>query len=297
MKMTILQRDDDITHVVLAGRVDTTGADEIRESFFRATAGRGWPAIVDLSEVEFMASCGIGLLIANGKRLTKAGHKMVLLNPKGLVKSVLKSSKVDKVTPIADDLDEAIGIVRGAKSASVSVSPQLDTSEQESPSEPVKPVTAAPAAIEGELKLRIKNELSELKGLMSDLGQFIEAHRVPHRAAYAVNLAIDELVSNVMRYAYVDDDIHFIEIEVAIEGDQMILRITDDGRPFDPRTGPELDLHAEDREAGGLGILLVLEMVDALKYRRVEEKNCVEIRIHLLAGTEDRDHSQTTGVK
>jgi anti-sigma regulatory factor (Ser/Thr protein kinase) len=100
-----------------------------------------------------------------------------------------------------------------------------------------------------------------------------------------------------MRYAYVDDDTHFIEIEVAIEGDQMILRITDDGRPFDPRTGPELDLHAEDREAGGLGILLVLEMVDALKYRRLEETNCVEIRIHLLAGTEDRDHPETTGVK
>jgi anti-anti-sigma factor len=297
MKMTILQRDDDITHVVLVGRLDTTGTDEIRESFSRATAGRGWPAIVDLSEVEFMASCGIGLLIANGKRLTKAHHKMVLLNPKGLVQSVLKSSKVDRITPFANDLDEAIRIARGVESTPVSAVPQLDAYDQESRSEPVQPVSTAPAAIEGELRLSIKNELSELKGLMSDLGQFIEAHRVPHRAAYAVNLAIDELVSNVMRYAYVDDDTHFIEIVVAIEGDQMILRITDDGRPFDPRTGPELDLHAEDREAGGLGILLVLEMVDALKYRRVEEKNCVEVRIYLLAGTENRDLSETTGVK
>jgi anti-sigma regulatory factor (Ser/Thr protein kinase) len=157
----------------------------------------------------------------------------------------------------------------------------------------VRPVPTAPSAIEGELRLRIKNEFSELKGLMSDLGQFIEAHRIPYRAAYAVNLAIDELVSNVMRYAYVDDDTHFIEIAVAIKGDQTILQITDDGRPFDPRTGPELDLHAEDREAGGLGILLVLEMVDALKYRRVEEKNCVEVRIHLPGDTEDRDHSET----
>jgi anti-anti-sigma factor len=297
MKMTILQLDDEITHVVLDGRLDTTGADELRASFFEATAGRGRSTVVDLAGIEFMASCGIGLLIANAKRLTKSGHKMVLLNPQGLVESVLRSSKVDKLMPFAKDLDEAMRIVRGVSDAPVSVGPRLDTSDQESRFEPVEPLSTAPPAIEGELRLQIKNEHSELKGLMSDLGQFIQAHRVPHRAAYAVNLTIDELVSNVMRYAYVDDETHFIEIVLAIEGDQIILQITDDGRPFDPRTGPELDLHAEDREFGGLGILLVLEMVDALKYRRVEEKNCVEVRIHLIGSIEDRGRSETTGVK
>ena len=102
---------------------------------------------------------------------------------------------------------------------------------------------------------------------MATLTQFFEAHRVPHRAAYAVNLAVDELVVNVIRYAYVDDDAHTIELDLAIRGEQIILRIVDDGRPFDPRTGPALDLNAEERQAGGMGLLLVLDMVDVLTYR------------------------------
>jgi anti-sigma regulatory factor (Ser/Thr protein kinase) len=84
-----------------------------------------------------------------------------------------------------------------------------------------------------------------------------------------------------MRYAYVDDEVHIIDLELAIQGDQIILRIVDDGRPFDPRTGPALDLHAEERQEGGLGLLLVLDMVDVLKYQRVDEKNWVEVRVHL----------------
>ena len=97
-----------------------------------------------------------------------------------------------------------------------------------------------------------------------------------------------------MRYAYVDEDAHYIDIELVIEGDQVILRIVDDGRPFDPRRGPSLDLHAEDRDAGGLGLLLVLDMVDVLKYQRVDERNWVEVRVHLNAedGNSDLPESE-----
>jgi serine/threonine-protein kinase RsbW/sigma-B regulation protein RsbU (phosphoserine phosphatase) len=73
-----------------------------------------------------------------------------------------------------------------------------------------------------------------------------------------------------------------IEIELAVEGEHVILRMVDDGRPFDPRKGPALDLNAEDREIGGLGLILVLEMVDVLRYQRVEDKNRVEVRIRLV---------------
>jgi anti-anti-sigma factor len=286
MKMTILQRSDDITHLVLAGRLDTTGVEEISESFFETTAARTRPAIVDLSEIEFMASRGIGMLITSGKRLMKAGHKLVLLNPREMVESVLKLSKIDKVLPIAHSLDEAIQILQGVSGPSGAANSPPKTAEDEPRLQRSEPASAAPSIREGELKLAIKNELSELAGLNATLGQFLDAHGVPHRAAYAVNLAIDELVVNVMRYAYVDDDTHVIDIELTIEALQVILRITDDGRPFDPRRGPALDLHAEDREAGGLGLILVLDMVDGLTYRRMDEKNWVEVRVHLIAKDE-----------
>ena len=293
MKMTILKRDDDITHVVLTGRLDTTGTEEISEVFSEATAAQERSAIIDLSEIEFLASRGIGLLFANGKRLMKTGYQLVLLNPKEMVESVLKTSRVDKVMPIAYDLDEAIQILRSAAGQSDPARPPLKTSEDESRPQPSETVSTAPSASEGKLKLALKNQLSELEGFNATLAQFLDFHNVPYRATYAVNLAIDELVVNVMRYAYVDEDTHLIDIELAIEDEQLILQILDDGRPFDPRTGPSLDLHADDREAGGLGLLLVLDMVDVLKYRRTEDRNWVEVRIHLIEEDANTDLSET----
>ena len=292
MKMTILERDDDITHVVLTGRLDTTGVEEISESFSEATATRKRPVIVDMSEIEFLASRGIGLLFANSKRLKEIGHKLVLLNPIGMVDSTLRSCSADKLMPIVYGLDEAIQILQGVPGQLGIAQPPVKTTKDESRPPRSEPVSTAPTATEGELTLSIKNEISELQGLNTEVTQFLNVHDVPYRAAYAVSLAIDELVVNVMRYAYVDEDTHMIDIELVIEGDQVILRIVDDGRPFDPRRGPSLDLHAEDRKVGGLGLLLVLDMVDVLKYRRAEEKNWVEVRIHLIAEDKNIDLSE-----
>ena len=101
MDITTLERDDGITHVVLAGRLDTTAAEELGQDIADATAGQDQPAVVDVSGIEFLASMGIGLLLANSKRLTKAGHKLVILNPQGMVDVVLKASRLDKVMAIA----------------------------------------------------------------------------------------------------------------------------------------------------------------------------------------------------
>jgi serine/threonine-protein kinase RsbW len=285
MHMMILPRDDAISHVVLEGRLDTTGAEEINAEFFEATVGRGRPTLVDLSQVDFLASRGIGVLLLSGKRLLKAGLKMVLLSPQELVESVLDTSRTASVLPIAHDLEEAIRILHGAQPAMPTAAARLEPFDEAEPQRS-EAAPGAPAVWPGELKLAIKNELAELKHLSATLAQFLEIHGVPHRPAYAVNLAIDELVVNVINYAYVDDDTHLIDIQLVIEGEQIILRIEDDGRPFDPRRGPALDVHAEDRETGGLGLVLVLDMVDVLKYRRVEPKNLVEVRVHLFP--EDR---------
>jgi anti-anti-sigma factor len=293
MQMTLFERDDAIAHVVLIGRLDTPGTVEISEAFSAATAARDRPVIVDLSGVDFMASQGIGLLLTNGRKLMRAGQKMVLLNPKRLVAAVLHTSGVEKVIPIAHDLDDAVQFLQGIAAQTDGTHRPPESSQVLSALPPVEREPTVAAVRQGELKVTIKNELNELVDLNARLAHFLEAHAVPHRAAYAVNLAIDELVVNVMRYAYVDDDTHWIDIELVVECEQVILRITDDGRPFDPRQGPSLDLHAEDREAGGLGLILVLEMVDVLHYQRVGDKNCVEVRVRLV--TEEEDDDTSTG--
>ncbi len=295
MEMTILQRDDDITHVILTGRLDTIAAEQFETSFSDATAARNRPAIVDLSQVEFMASRGIGMLLVNGKKLARAGHKLVLLNPQEIVASNLLASRTEVIMPVAYDTDEAIRILRGDSGRIGAPSPRPRTSTGQSRSQQPTPVSTASSAVEALLKVAIKNEMSELQNFSAAAAEFLAAHSVPHRAAYAVDLAIEELIVNVIRYAYVDDDAHVIDVELAIEGDQVVLRIDDDGMPFDPRKSPVLNVHAEDREVGGLGLILVLDMVDVLKYHREEERNRVEVRIRLAAEEEDGALSEAAG--
>jgi serine/threonine-protein kinase RsbW len=285
MKMTVLVRDDDITHVVLDGRLDTTGAEEIEAEFTAATVGRNRPTLVDLSGMDFLASRGIGLLVSAGKRLMKAGRKMILVSPKGLVDSVLKTSLIDRTVPVVSSLAEAAATIRGE------ATPSAGPGAAESPRS--QPAWTAAESIPGRCELSIRNQIAELKDLSAAVREFLEGHRVPYRPAYAVNLSIDELVTNVIRYAYVDDDPHQIDLELVIADGQVVLRIVDDGRPFDPRTGPELDQHAEQRELGGLGIVLVLDMVDRLNYRRADEKNCVEVRVNLAAEPAPADADAT----
>jgi serine/threonine-protein kinase RsbW len=289
MKITILPTSDDITLVALSGRLDTSAVTELDESFSQATAARERPTIVDLSEIDFMASSGIGMLLSSSKRLRKGGHRFVLLNPQKLVDASLRTARMETVMPIAYDLDEAIRIIHGGEVSHGPASPPVETAAGSSRLSPSASDAAVSSVLSGELKLSMKNVLSELKNVSATLDQFLEDHCVPKRAAYAVSLAVDELVVNVMRYAYVDDEVHVIELDLIIRGDQVTLRIVDDGRPFDPRTGPSLDLHAEDRPVGGLGLLLVLDMVDLLKYQRLGEKNWVEVRIHLFKEDEQGD--------
>jgi anti-anti-sigma factor len=279
MKISILPRDDEITLVALEGRLDTTAVEEMGPLFSEAAGKRQRPTIVDLSQVDFMASRGIGMLIASSKELKRHGCKLVLLAPQQLVDSSLRTTRIDLVMPIAYELDDAIGLARGTVASAPA---RRDTAAPHVTSQPLTAgsSTGGPA----ELKMTIKNETSELQRLNEEVAQFLRPHGVAPRSTYAVNLAIDELVTNVIRYAYVDDDPHTITLTLSIKNEQIIMRIVDDGRPFDPRTGPTLDLHADERQVGGLGLILVLDMVDLLKYERVKDENHVEVRIHC------RDH-------
>ena len=267
---------DDIALVSLVGRLDAVGVEQIEEQFSQWTTDRGLPTVVDMSGVTFMSSLGIGFLFANTKKLKKAGCKLVLLKPERMVESVLRTSKMDKVMPIVLTLDEAL-LLLGL---------EVDHHKTNVPSEVMAshPRTASPLLkSDAGLKLTIKNETSELRELYAKISEFLESHSTPYRSGYTVNLALEELVVNIIRYAYMDLDEHLIDIDLNIVDQQLVLVIEDDGRPFDPQAGNIREMeYAEDPEelqVGGLGLVLVLDMVDMLKYARVKDKNRTEVRI------------------
>ena len=278
MKLFIHERDD-VSYIALEGRLDANGVAEMEQPFADAIIGRGLPTVVDISGISFMSSLGIGMLFDTTKKLKKSGRKLVLLNPQGMVETVLKTSKMDRLMPLAYDLDEAVRLVGGAPTIGASATTRGETA--------AGPVSAAKrSGTPDVLKLTIKNDISELAGLYARANELLVRHGVPYRSGYAINLAIEELVVNVIRYAYLDDDEHAIDIGLGVIDEQIILEIRDSGRPFDPRQAPPHDPDAEDLEAGGLGLILVLDLVDSLSYRRDNDKNNVRVgvRIHAEEG-------------
>jgi anti-anti-sigma factor len=102
-----IRLDEALTHIALIGRLDIAGLHATDVKFHGYTAARRRPTLVDMSQVEFIASLGMGMLISCAKSLQRFGVKMVLLNPKGLVEEALKAVGIDQVIPIAYSMEDA----------------------------------------------------------------------------------------------------------------------------------------------------------------------------------------------
>ena len=131
------------------------------------------------------------------------------------------------------------------------------------------------------LEMQLEANLADFESASRRLHEFLERIGTSQRGLHRSELVFEEVCMNVIRYAYVDDDQHTIEIGLGIIDEQIILEIRDSGRPFDPRSAPPRDLDVEDPEVGGLGLTLVLDLVDALTYRREDDKNRVQVCIHI----------------
>ncbi len=128
---------------------------------------------------------------------------------------------------------------------------------------------------EDRIDISMANDLGELPAVAERIDAFCAAADVEPGVAYAVNLALDELLTNIVSYGYRDEDSHRIEIAVRRDGGALVVTIVDDSIEFDPRQVPEVDTDAplHDRDPGGLGLLLVNSMMDEVDYRREDGRN------------------------
>ena len=94
---------------------------------------------------------------------------------------------------------------------------------------------------------------------------------------------MEEIVTNIVKYAHGDDRPHEIAVSISLVAGQAVLCIEDDGRPFNPLAAPPPDTEGpiQQRPVGGLGIHLVREMSESIGYRRIEGKNRLEVQISL----------------
>lgn len=133
---------------------------------------------------------------------------------------------------------------------------------------------------EDRVEISIASDVQEIADVASRIDEFCEARGIGPMVANAVNVSIDEILTNTIDYGYDDDGPHRIGIAVSRQADALVIEIDDDSREFDPSGPPpevNFDASLEDRPIGGLGIFLVHELMDSVDYRRDDGRNFVTL--------------------
>jgi anti-anti-sigma factor len=111
MEMRVLETGEDWVHIGLSGRLDIAGVDEIESIFYAAFAPSSRHAVVDLSDVAFVSSMGIRMLVTGAKTAARRNRKLVLFGPTEVVKTAIVATGVDKIIPIVADKPAAMELL------------------------------------------------------------------------------------------------------------------------------------------------------------------------------------------
>ena len=130
-----------------------------------------------------------------------------------------------------------------------------------------------------EKSIILANELSEISrvnGFIEDIGN--EFSLTPD-VVFNLNLVLEEAVVNVINYAYPKEEHESIYLSAKIQDDSIIFVLSDTGKEFDPTMVPEADisLSTDDREIGGLGIFLIRQIMNEVKYERIDGRNVLTL--------------------
>ncbi len=130
------------------------------------------------------------------------------------------------------------------------------------------------------VEVKLLNKLSELDRFNQKLTEFGGQHGLPDEVMHDLNLALEEILTNIISYGNIDSREHEIRVRLSVQPGEITAEVEDDGQPFNPLDVPEPDTtkSLEDRTIGGLGIHLVRKIVDGLEYKRQGERNLLTIK-------------------
>ena len=121
----------------------------------------------------------------------------------------------------------------------------------------------------------LKRNLSELKALCEHLINFGQITGLSKDCLWEMNICLDEAFTNIVSYGFADDMEHLIKFTIGRDNDVLILRVEDDGIPFNPlaQKDPETATDLLNIKVGGLGIHLIKKIMDDIFYKRNQGKN------------------------
>ena len=138
----------------------------------------------------------------------------------------------------------------------------------------------------------ILNKIRDLARMPEVVAQLAEEQGLSEDVVFGMNVALDEMLSNIIKYGYTDDAIHEIRIRLSVADRMLIAEIEDDGQPFDPCAAAPVDVDApmEERKVGGLGIHIVRQLMAEVGYARVDGRNRLVMKMLLEPKTKKDSH-------
>lgn len=133
--------------------------------------------------------------------------------------------------------------------------------------------------VKGDEKIKVIPNEKSFAAVQSFAEDLTKKLAVVPKVSNKVNIAFDEIYSNIVNYSNAD----IAEIKYEIVGGKLILTFSDNGTPYNPleTKEPDVTLSAEDRKIGGLGIFMVKKMTESMEYKYENERNILSIVISL----------------
>lgn len=129
--------------------------------------------------------------------------------------------------------------------------------------------------------LTVEAATYNLEKVISFVDERLEEAECPAKVQMKINIAIDEIFSNIAQYAYSPNTgLVTVQVEIIKEPLSACITFIDRGTPYNPLSEPDPDisLSAKDRQIGGLGIYLVKKSMDDVSYEYLEGKNILTIK-------------------
>ena len=130
------------------------------------------------------------------------------------------------------------------------------------------------------LSFNLKSDQSELDTLCQKLEKFGKSLKLSKKCVMEINLALDELFTNIISYGFRDDLEHLVKIQIMRENGTLTLCVEDDGIPFNPLATKEIELPCdiESCKIGGLGLHFVKKLMEQVCYERCEGRNKLTLK-------------------
>ena len=132
-------------------------------------------------------------------------------------------------------------------------------------------------------QITVPARLDRLESVLNFAGSLMTRAGMDKKQQSNIMIAVEEIFVNIATYAYPSGEGE-VMFKMAFPPGKVALEFADSGIPYNPlvKEDPDTSLSVEDREAGGLGIYMVKNMMDSMEYRYEENKNILVLEKRLV---------------